>query len=192
MGDKPVLKRFLLVLTAFIVIPAGIIAAIAATRPDTFRVERSLAIKAAPEQIYPQIESLRGFASWSPYEKKDPQMKRTFSGPESGKGAVYAWNGNGDVGEGRLEVTNASAPSAVTMELAFVRPFEARNTVEFTLAPQGEETVVTWAMHGSMPFLSRMMCVVFDMDEMVGSDFAVGLANLKEQVEGRVAAYGQR
>jgi hypothetical protein len=154
----------------------------AAIQPDNFRIERSAAIKAPPEKIYPHISELRTWQQWSPYEKKDPNMKRTFSGPASGRGAAYAWEGNKEVGEGRMEVLEAT-PSNVRIDLQFLKPFEARNVANFSLRPKGDTTTVTWSMEGRQPFFAKVMCLFLNMDDMVGKDFAVGLANLKAVAE---------
>jgi carbon monoxide dehydrogenase subunit G len=155
----------------------------AATKPDVFRVQRAASIKAPPEKIFPFVNDLHRFGAWSPYEKKDPAMKRTFSGPESGSGAVYEWDGDKNVGQGRMEISETSPPSRVTIRLDFLRPFEAHNMVEFTLVPKGDATDVTWAMQGPVPYVAKIMHVFFDMDSMVGKDFEAGLANLKSIVE---------
>ncbi len=156
---------------------------LAALQPDTFRVQRSASIKAPPEKLFALINDFRGWGAWSPYEKKDPAMKRSFGPVTAGKGAVYAWDGNKDVGAGRMEIADAAAPSRVSIRLEFTRPFEARNVVDFTLEPKGEATNVTWDMRGPMPFLSKVICLFVDMDRMVGADFEAGLANLKALAE---------
>ena len=161
----------------------GAVLVFAATRPDSFSVRRAASIKAPPEKIFPLINDFGRWGAWSPYEKKDPAMKRSFSGPAAGKGAVYAWQGNKDVGQGRMEIADAAAPSRVTLKLDFVKPFEAHNTVDFTLEPKGDATDVTWAMNGPMPFISKVVCLFVDMDSMVGKDFEAGLANLKAIAE---------
>ncbi len=155
----------------------------AATRPDDFSVRRSIDIQASPEKIHPLINDLQAFRTWSPYEKKDPAMKRSFSGPAQGPGATYAWDGNKDIGAGSLAITDSQAPSKVVMKLDFVRPFEAHNTVDFTLEPQGSATRVTWTMRGPAPYISKLMGVIFNMDRMVGTDFEAGLADLKTVAE---------
>jgi uncharacterized protein YndB with AHSA1/START domain len=163
---------------AIVVLIAGVLV-FAATKPDTLRVQRSTTIKAPPAKIFPLINDFRLWGSWSPYEKKDPAMKRTFSGAATGKGAIYEWQGNKDVGQGRMEIADTAPPSKVALKLNFVTPFEAHNTVEFRLEPKGESTLVTWDMQGPAPFVSKVMQVFIDMDNMVGKDFEVGLANLK-------------
>jgi polyketide cyclase/dehydrase/lipid transport protein len=155
----------------------------AATKPDMFRVQRSTSIKAAADTIFPLINDFQKWGAWSPYEKLDPAMKRTYSGSSSGKGAVYEWNGNSKAGEGRMEIVDTSPPSRVSLSLDFTRPFEAHNFVDFTLEPAGDTTNVTWAMHGPSPYIAKVMHIFFDMDSMVGKDFETGLANLKAIAE---------
>ena len=157
--------------------------AFAATKPDSFRVQRTASIKAPPDKIFPLISDLKSWAAWSPWEKIDPAMKRTHSGAPSGKGAVYAWEGNREIGAGRMEILDATAPARVTIRLDFVKPFEAQTFAEFTLQPQGEATNVTWAMYGPSTYVSKLMSVFFDMDAMIGGKFAAGLANLKAAAE---------
>lgn len=177
------LKKILVVIAVLILIPIATVLIIAATKPDTFEVERATQIDALPEQIFPLISDLRKFSSWSPYETKDPDMQRTFTGPQSGTGATYEWNGDDNIGQGQLQIVDVSEPSSVTMNLHFVRPFEIQNTVEFTMKQEGQASNVTWSMRGPMPFISKVMSVFVDMDDMVGSDFEVGLANLKRLAE---------
>jgi carbon monoxide dehydrogenase subunit G len=155
----------------------------AATRPDNFRVQRTTSIKAPPEKIFALINDLHRWGSWSPWEKMDPEMKRTYSGAASGNGAVYAWQGNSKVGEGRMEISDTSPPSKVTIKLDFIKPFEAHNTAEFTLEPKGDSTTVTWTMYGPSPYMAKVIGVFNSMDSMIGKDFETGLANLKTVAE---------
>jgi uncharacterized protein YndB with AHSA1/START domain len=174
------LKNLAFVVVALI---AGVLL-FAATRPDSFRVERRALIQASPAKIFPLISDLHAFPTWSPWEKRDPAMKRTHTGPASGPGATYAWDGNKEVGSGSMQITEAVAPERVTMKLDFLTPFEAHNLVDFTLAPKdGGATEVVWAMHGPSPFVSKLMGLVFNMDKMVGRDFEEGLANMKALAE---------
>jgi uncharacterized protein YndB with AHSA1/START domain len=171
------------IIAVVVVVLLAAVVVLAATKPDTFSVQRATSIKAPPEKIFALINDYHNWGSWSPYENRDPTMKRTYSGAATGAGAVYEWDGNKDVGKGRMEVTDTSPPSKVTIKLDFVKPFEAHNIVDFTLEPQGEATNVTWAMHGPAPFVSKVMQVFFNMDKMVGKDFETGLANLKTVAE---------
>jgi Polyketide cyclase / dehydrase and lipid transport len=157
----------------------------AASRPNGFRVQRTARIKAPPEKIFPLIDNFHDWVSWSPYEKIDPALQRSYSGAERGKGAVYEWQGNNKVGKGRMEITQSSPPGKIVIALHFMKPFEARNTAEFTMALEGDATTVTWAMHGSSPFMAKVMCIFMSMDNMVGKQFDEGLANLKTVAERR-------
>ena len=170
-----------IIVLVFVVAVAGLLG-YAATRPDDFRVQRSIAIKAPPEKVMGLVGDLRGWTAWSPYEKKDPGMKRTYSGAPAGKGAVYEWNGNKDVGRGRMEILE-STPSKVLIKLDFMEPFEAHNTAEFTAVPRGDSTSVTWSMYGPSPFMAKVMQTVIDMDKMIGTDFEAGLQSLKAVAE---------
>ena len=173
---------FKIIAIVAVVLLAGILI-YGATRPDTFSVLRATRIKAEPEKIFPLINDLNRWGAWSPYEKKDPAMKRSFSGAASGKGAVYEWDGNKEIGQGSMEIMDASPPSRVTIKLDFIKPFEAHNIVEFALQPQGDATSVTWSVHGPMPFVSKLIGLFIDMDKMIGKDFEAGLASLKAIAE---------
>ncbi|AMA61623.1 SRPBCC family protein [Bradyrhizobium sp. CCGE-LA001] len=168
-----------------IVLAAGLagILVFALTKPDTFRVERSLAVKAPADAIYPVVADFRRWTAWSPYESRDPAMKRIFGGTAEGKGATYAWDGNNNVGAGHMEILEANAPSKLRIKLDFERPFEGHNTAEFTFVPQGDGTLVTWTMDGPAPFVSKVMQVFINMDSMIGKDFETGLASLKKLTE---------
>ena len=152
-------------------------------RPDSFRVERSTAMNAPPEKIFPYIEGLKRWAAWSPYEGRDPAMKRAYSGADGGKGAVYEWDGNDDVGKGRMEIVDSTSPHRVVIKLDFLKPFEGHNMAELTVEPKGGQTIVTWAMYGPSTFMTKLIGTFMDMDDMIGRDFAAGLAKLKTVVE---------
>lgn len=173
------LKLFAIII---VVIVAGVLL-FAATRPDTFRVERTTRIKAPPEKIFPLINDLRRFNTWNPYEKKDPNLKGSYSGAASGKGAMYVFDGNQDVGKGSVEITDSTPPLRVSMQLHMIEPMEARNNVEFILEPGGDTTRVTWAMHGPVSYFGKIIHLFFNMDRMVGRDFEAGLAGLKAVAE---------
>ena len=154
----------------------------ALTKPDAFRIERSILIKASPEKVSGYLTDFKQWAAWSPWERKDPAVKRSYSGPASGKGAVYGWEGNKNVGTGRMEILDAQ-PQKVNIKLDFLAPFEAHNTAEFMLEPQGDSTKLTWTMFGPSNYMSKVMSVVMSMEKMVGPDFEAGLANLKAAAE---------
>lgn len=155
----------------------------AATRPDTFRVQRSATIQAPPEKIFPFINDLQRWRAWSPWENIDPALRRSYSGPASGKGAAYAWEGNKDVGSGRMEIDESTPSSRIVLKLHFMKPFEARNVAEYTLVPEGGATRVTWVMYGPNSFPGKLIGVFMDMDAMVGGKFEEGLANLRSIAE---------
>jgi hypothetical protein len=171
------------VITILFAVGVAAILAFALTKPDTFRVERSLAMKAPADAIFPQVADFHRWTGWSPYEARDPAMKRSFGGTAQGKGATYAWDGNNNVGAGQMEILEASTPSRLRIKLDFERPFECHNIAEFTFVPQGDTTVVTWAMFGPAPLMSRLMQVFINMDSMIGKDFEAGLASLKKLIE---------
>jgi len=157
--------------------------AYAATKPDTFLVQRTVTIAAPRENVFGLIQDLHQWASWSPWEKMDPAMKKTYRGAPLGRGAILEWDGNHDVGAGRMEIVSTVPSSQVVIKLDFLKPFEAHNQAEFTLDGGGTATTVTWAMHGPQPFIMKVMDLVLGMDKMVGKDFETGLANLKQLAE---------
>jgi hypothetical protein len=168
----------LVLVTVILVLPAF--------RPDTFRVQRGTVVKAPPERIVAELADFHGWSAWSPWEKMDPAMKRNYGGAAKGKGATYAWESD-KVGHGGMAITDVT-PSRVALDLDFVKPFEAHNKVDFTLAPAGkteagDATEVTWAMSGPVPYFFRLVHLFMNMDQMVGKDFETGLANLKAVVE---------
>jgi hypothetical protein len=171
------------IIAVVLAIAIAIVLILAATKPSSFSVERAIDIDAPADQIFPLINDFHQWGSWSPWENKDPAMKRSFSGAASGKGAVYGWEGNSNVGSGRMEILEASAPSKILIKLDFFKPFEGHNTAEFTMLPQGDATHLVWAMRGPAPFMSKLMRVFMNLDHMIGKDFEVGLANLKKLTE---------
>jgi uncharacterized protein YndB with AHSA1/START domain len=176
------LKTIATIAAVLVVVIAGVLI-YAATKPDSFTVKRSATVKAPPDKVFALITDLHGWTAWSPYEKKDPDMKRTFGGAAAGKGAIYEWDGNNSVGKGRMEIVDISAPSKITIKLDFIKPFEGHNTAEFTMEPKGGTTTVTWAMYGPSPYVAKVMSTFFNMDRMIGRDFETGLANLKTLAE---------
>jgi len=155
----------------------------AATRPDTFRVERRLHIQAPPEQVFAQINDFNRWRAWSPYEKLDPQMQREIGGAAQGTGATYSWDGNNKAGAGRMEIVQSVPSSKVDIQLDFSRPMRARSSAQFTIVPQGNGSEVTWAMNGDMPYVSKVFSVFVNMDRMIGKAFEEGLGNLKRLSE---------
>lgn len=173
------LKLILIALIAVI----AIVLIMVALKPNRFRIERSTNIKASAEKIFPHINNFHAWETWSPWEKIDSTCKRSYSGNESGIGAIYGWSGNKDIGQGRMEIIESTQYSKIVLKLDFIKPFEAHNMVEFLLQPQGNSTTVTQAMYGSSPFISKLMGMCFNMDKMVGEKYEEGLASLKAIAE---------
>ena len=158
----------------------------AATKPDSFRVQRSVSIRAPADKIFPLINDLHQWDAWTPYNK-DPAMKTTFGGAPTGVGSTYAWHGNSQVGQGDIEISASIAPRKVALNLHMIKPFEANNTVEFTLQTKGDVTDVSWAMDGKQVFIGKVLGIFMNMDNMVGKDFEVGLERMKVLAEGQAA-----
>lgn len=171
-----------IILIVVVLLIAGVLV-FAATKPDVFQVKRSAAIKAPPEKIFALINDFKQWGAWSPWEEKDPGMKRSFSTITAGKGATYAWDGDRNVGKGSMEITEALPSSQIRLKLDFETPFEAHNIVNFTLEPHDGGTQVIWLMEGPVPFFGKIIHVFINMDKMVGADFEAGLVNLKALAE---------
>jgi uncharacterized protein YndB with AHSA1/START domain len=180
---KTILKWAGIAVGVFVV---GVLA-YASTKPDEFRVQRSITINAPQQDVFALVNDYRQWAAWSPWEKKDPGMKRTYSGPQAGKGAVYAWDGDGNVGKGSMLITDA-VPSRIALNLDFEKPFEGHNKVVFAMESKGLTTDVTWSMQGPATFITKVIQVFCNMDAMIGADFEKGLADLKSAAEKKVTA----
>jgi hypothetical protein len=177
------LKTILLVIVVVLLVLIVGVGTLAAMKQDSFRVQRSITIKAAPDKIFALINDFKAWPQWSPYETKDPNMQRTLSGADAGPGAIYEWRGDKNVGQGRMEIMQSTVPTKVAIKLDFLKPFEAHNMATFTLVPKGDTTEVTWAMDGPSAFLTKLMGVFVNLDKMIGTDFEAGLANLKRVTE---------
>jgi uncharacterized protein YndB with AHSA1/START domain len=178
-----IILRIIAVLGSIVVVLIAAALIFVATRPDTIRVQRVVSIKASPEKIFPHIDDLRSFATWAPWEKENPAMKRTFSGAASGKGAVYEWGGGDDFTQGRMEIADSSPPSKVVIKVDFIQPDQPNSIVEFKLQAKGDATDVTWTMQSPKSFVEKFMFLFFDIDSIMGTGFEAGLANLKAIVE---------
>jgi len=176
------MSKVLLVLVLLL----GGAAAYVATRPDAYHVERSATVDAPAATVFSQIDDFSVWKEWSPWEKKDPAMKRTVSTPPSGVGATYAWEGNKEVGKGKMTITDSRPGERVAEKLEFIEPFQSTSGVTFTLAAESPTTTkVTWAMDGKHNFVSKAFSVIKPMDGMIGKDFEDGLANLKKVAEAK-------
>ncbi|MBW8760385.1 MAG: SRPBCC family protein, partial [Burkholderiales bacterium] len=167
----------MLTILLVIVVAIAALLAYAGTRPDTFRIARSIQIGAPIVQVAELIDDFHEWSKWSPWEHLDPTMQRRYSGAEAGVGAVYEWEGTGKVGAGRMEIVemrSGSERGVITIKLDFFKPFKASNTAEFLMTPTPDGTDLNWAMFGPSPFMSKLMGVFMDMDKMVGRDFEAG------------------
>lgn len=173
----------LIKIAAVLAAAVAVVLILASTKPNSFRVERKVVIKASPENIFPWLEDPKKTTEWSPWEKKDPAMKKTFTGPSKGVGAAYAWDGNKEIGAGRLELTEVVAPKKVVMNLDFIRPMEGHNVAGYEVAPVAGGSEVTWYITGPMPFMSKVVCLFMNMDKMIGKEFEAGLSDLKTIAE---------
>lgn len=162
-----------------ILVVIALIVLVAASKPDAFRIERRISIKAPPEKVFLLINDFYQWKAWSPWEKMDPTMNRKYSGSERGVGAIYEWTGNKKVGQGRMEIAESIASQKILILLEFIKPFAAKNTAEFTFQQHGDETLLVWAMEGKQPLISKIMCLFMNMDKMVGKDFEEGLRNIQ-------------
>jgi hypothetical protein len=180
-------KKILLGLAAVI----AVFVVVVALQPSHFTYSRSATIAAAPAAVFPHVNDLRQWEAWSPWAKLDPKMKVTYSGPSAGVGAVSAWAGNNDVGEGSMTVTESRPSELVRFRLDFVKPFAATNTAEFTFKPEGNGTVVTWSMSGENNFVCKAVGLFMNCDKMIGAEFEKGLADLKKVVEAPSATVAQ-
>jgi hypothetical protein len=150
---------------------------------NVYTVERFATIDAPPARVYSEIVDFRNWTKWSPWEGIDPTLTRTYSGAESGTGAVYAWSGNRKAGQGRMAITGTTEYSSVQIDLVFEKPFKARNATLFTIHPEGSGCRVTWSMTGKKTVMTRAMGIFKSMDKMVGPDFEKGLLQLKTTIE---------
>jgi hypothetical protein len=172
-------KKILLVLAVVVVIFLIIVA----TRLADFRVSRSATIAAPPPVVFAQVNDFHQWEAWNPWGKLDPSMKLTYEGPTSGKGAVYSWVGNKDVGEGRMTITESRPSDLILINLEFFKPMAGVSLSEFTFKPEGHQTVVTWTMTGKNNFIAKAMCMFMNMDKMIGGQFEKGLAAMKTVAE---------
>ena len=161
----------------------AILAVVIALQPNDFKITRSVTISTPPGTVFPLVNDFHQWAKWSPWEGKDPNMQRTFAGPDSGVGAIYRWDGNDDVGQGSMTITASKPAELILIKLQFMKPMESECDTEFTFTPQNQNTVVTWTMSGQNNFIGKAFSLFMNMDKMIGNDFEKGLAKIKEVAE---------
>jgi Polyketide cyclase / dehydrase and lipid transport len=166
-----------------VVVLVAVFLAIVALQPPEFRISRSASIKAPAADVFAQVNDLRAMNTWSPWLEPDPQIKLQYEGPPAGTGAAFSWNGNNQVGEGKLTITDSQPNDLIRIKLDFLRPFKSSADTEFTFKTQGDQTVVTWTMTGRKIFMSKLFGLIMSMDKMIGGNFEKGLAKMKSRVE---------
>ena len=154
-----------------------------AMQPSEFRVTRTATVSAPSAKVFEQVNELRKWEAWSPWERKDPNMKKTYEGPPAGPGAIFRWAGDKNVGEGNLTITESRLPDFVRVKLQFLKPFPGTSDAEFTFKPEGERTLVTWSMVSGCNLVAKAFHLFVDMDKMLGTDFEKGLAGIKTVLE---------
>jgi hypothetical protein len=179
MKNRPMLRILIIAIPAILVI----LFVIVSLQPSNYRVSRSLSIGATPETVFPHLNELKKWAAWNPWGKADPNIKRTFGGPEAGVGSICSWIGNSQVGEGRATIVASRPVESIKIKMEWVKPMPGISEDEFTFTPQGNQTQVTWTMSGHKNFMMKAFCLFRSMDQMVGGKFEQGLADLKTTVE---------
>ena len=174
------LKKILIAVLAIV----AVLCVLITLQPSTFKVTRSTTIAAPPEAVFALVNDYHKWEAWSPWAKIDPNVKTTYSGADSGQGAIYSWAGNSDVGEGRMTTLESRSPSYMKIKLEFLKPFESTSLAEFHFKPEGAGTVVSWDMYGDANFMTKAMTLFASMDSMVGADFEKGLRQMKALAEG--------
>ena len=175
--------RIALISAATVAAVIALVLIVAARKPDTIHIERSVEIQAPPERIFGLINDFHNWHQWAPQDREDPTMKRTFSGPVNGVGAESEWTSKGRAGTGRMTIIESAAPERVVIDVHFVKPFAAHNVNTFTLKPDGTGTKVTWELAGTNVYMLKLMSVLVDMDRMMGGHFESGLRDLKAAAE---------
>jgi len=177
------IKKMILGLLALIVLAIAGFCIVAAMQPNEVKVTRSTVIAAPPEKVFEQVNDFKNWPNWSPWEKLDPEMKKTISPSSSGKGASYHWVGNDQVGEGRMTIAESHPSGHIKIDLEFIKPWEQKSVTDFSFKPEGDKTNVTWTMSMQNNFIGKAFGLLMDMDKMLGSDFEKGLAQMKSVAE---------
>jgi uncharacterized protein YndB with AHSA1/START domain len=178
------LVKILIGIAAVVGLAVAVVAVLAALQPSEFQVTRSATIAAPAPTVFAQVNDFHNWQAWSPWAKLDPAVKNSYEGAPAGTGAVFAWAGNGKVGEGRMTIVESRPNELVRMKLEFMKPFAATNTAEFAFKPEGEGTAVTWSMYGHNNFAGRAIFLFVNMDKTLGGEFEKGLASMGERSKG--------
>ncbi|MEO7538752.1 MAG: SRPBCC family protein [Pyrinomonadaceae bacterium] len=176
-------KKVILAILGALLLVVVVISVVVASQPAEYSVTQSASFNATPERVFEHVNNFHKWEAWSPWARIDPAMKSFYSGPESGVGAVYEWSGNDEVGRGKMAIAESGPGELIKIDLDFIEPFASKTVTEFRFKPNGDKTDVTWTMSGKKDFVTKAVCLVMDMDKMVGPDFEKGLAQMKPVVE---------
>ncbi|GDY13883.1 polyketide cyclase [Planctomycetota bacterium] len=173
------MRKIAFIILGLVLVVVAALVLVVAVQPAEFAITRSLAMNAPPAAIFAEVNDFKRWGGWSPWEKIDPNLKRTYGEITAGVGAVYRWQGNDQVGEGSMTISSIKPDQQITIKLEFLKPFAAKNQTIFDFTPTAAGTTVTWTMRGRNDFMTKAVCLFMDMDKMVGADFEKGLAQLK-------------
>lgn len=173
------LKKILVAGAVFLVVLLAIIA----MQPKDYQVSRTATMAAEPAVIFDQINDFHKWIAWSPWQKLDPNAKNTFEGPSAGKGAIFKWEGNSQIGQGQMTLKESKPNERILIDLEFIKPMAGKSLTEFTFKPVTGGTEVTWSMSGENNFVGKAICLVMNMDKAVGPAFKEGLDSIKKIVE---------
>ena len=178
------MKKILLWIAVVVVVLVIAFVCIVALQPSHYHIERSATVNAPAPVVFAQVNDFHKWQAWSPWAKLDPNMKQNFEGPSVGTGAVYSWNGNSQVGEGRMTITDSRPSDLIKIKLEFIKPWTATNATNFTFTPQADQTAVKWTIDGDNNFMGKAFGLFMSMDKMIGGDFEKGLTQMKSIAEG--------
>lgn len=179
------MRKRILIVVASLALLVGAFVLVVALQPSDFRVARSATIEAPIAAVFAQVDDLHNWEGWSPWAKLDPAAKKSFEGPAAGRGAVFRWAGNQEIGEGSMTIIESRPGDLIRIDLSFKKPFAASSLAEFTFKPEGGRTTVAWSMSGRNSFLAKAICLFMNMDKTLGGEFERGLAQLKAVVESK-------
>ena len=177
------IKKLIFGALGLIVAIVVVFCVVVAMQPAHFTITRSAIFNAPTAALFAQVNDFSKWPAWSPWEKLDPNMKKTVSNPSAGKGASYAWVGNSEAGEGKMTIADSRPNEAIKVDLEFIKPFAMKSITDFTFKPEGDRTTMTWTMTGENNFMTKAFGLMMNMDKLVGTDFENGMANLKPIVE---------
>ena len=171
----------------FLYIIAGIVVLLlilAMIAPKKFEVSRDIEINCSKSKAFEYLKYVKNQDEWSPWKKKDPDMKQEFVGTDGEVGFISKWVGNKEVGEGEQEIKEIIEGSQLNTELRFFKPWKSQSDAYIKVEDIGEERCrVIWGFKGKNKIPFNIMMLFMNMDKAVGKDFEEGLQSLKEILE---------